>query len=106
MFLPLGFEASSFLMEKQLSSPNPLWQREETQLSNSCMGYFFKHSETAIVFGMLVLMSISIWGMQVSCVSRVLIPIPKKNASFVSTHMLKFGEQCKIARKTSFYEHV
>jgi hypothetical protein len=91
---------------KQLSSPNPLWQREDTQLSNSCMGYFFAHSETAIVFGMLVFMSISIWGMQVSCVSRVLIPIPKKNASFVSTYMLKFGEQCKIARKTSFYEHV
>ena len=91
---------------KQLSSPNPLWQREDTQLSNSCMGYFFAHSETAIVFGMLVLMSIRIWGVQVSCVSRVLIQIPKRNASFVSTYMLKFGEQCKIARKTGFYEHV
>jgi hypothetical protein len=35
-----------------------------------------------------------------------LIPIPKRNASFVSTYMLKYDEQYKIARKTGFYEHV
>jgi hypothetical protein len=91
---------------KKLSSPNPLWQREDTKFLILCMRFFLAHSKSLIPFGMLVLMSIKISSVQVSCLSRVLIPIPKRNASFVSTYMLKYGEQYKIARKTAFYEHV
>ena len=103
---PLGFEASSFLMENSYLHPILCGNGKIRNFLILAWAILFAHSETAIVFGMLVLMSIKISSVQVSCLSRVLIPIPKKNPTFVSTYMLKFSEQCKIARKTGFYEHV
>jgi hypothetical protein len=84
---------------KKLSSPNPLWQREDTKFLILCMRFFLAHSKSLIPFGMLVLMSIKISSVQVSCLSRVLIPMLKKNTTFVSTYMLKFSEQSRSLEK-------